>query len=229
MSQRNFFWNSIILNDVNILCNFPTFQGKFHQNVQSILIKQVTLPHTEVSSKSMKTDSRYDVNFVVTGGTIGCQWQLMVPPVITKLASWQFQAGFQWMVGLPNASQEFCTLFMLCCVLLCLGSSLFYPYPSELLSWHWGNPTNRIAPVPEKQPWRIWVNYLHHHHDSSCDNNNVVFIKCYCQHYRKCNHNKGKHNKTVHISWDILYTSFMYIHSPIFPNPVCLWHSPNKL
>ena len=27
---------------------------------------------------------------------------------------------------------------------------------SGLLHWHWGNHT--IAPVPVKQPWRIWIN-----------------------------------------------------------------------
>ena len=30
----------------------------------------------------------------------------------------------------------------------------FYPYPSGLLHSHWGNLM--IAPVPVKQPWRIW-------------------------------------------------------------------------
>ena len=27
---------------------------------------------------------------------------------------------------------------------------------SRLYHWHWGNPP-MIAPVPVKQPWRIWV------------------------------------------------------------------------
>ena len=31
----------------------------------------------------------------------------------------------------------------------------FLSYPSGLLHWHWGN--HMIAPVPVKQPWRIWV------------------------------------------------------------------------
>ena len=35
----------------------------------------------------------------------------------------------------------------------------FYPYPSGLLHWHWGNHT--IAPVSVKQPRRIWVNGSH--------------------------------------------------------------------
>ena len=34
-------------------------------------------------------------------------------------------------------------------------TDLFYPYPSGLLHWHWGN--HMIAPVPVKQPWRIWA------------------------------------------------------------------------
>ena len=33
--------------------------------------------------------------------------------------------------------------------------SSIYLYPSGLLHWHWGN--HMIAPVPVKQPWRIWV------------------------------------------------------------------------
>ena len=33
---------------------------------------------------------------------------------------------------------------------------LIFPYPSGLLHWHCGNLT--IAPVPAKQPWRIWIN-----------------------------------------------------------------------
>ena len=33
---------------------------------------------------------------------------------------------------------------------------LIFPYPSGLLHWHCGNLT--IAPVPAKQPCRIWIN-----------------------------------------------------------------------
>ena len=40
-----------------------------------------------------------------------------------------------------------------------LGSHPFYSYPSGLLHWHRGN--HRIAPVPVKQPWRIWVKAMH--------------------------------------------------------------------
>ena len=45
---------------------------------------------------------------------------------------------------------------MLCCVLLLFDTGWFYPYPSGFLHWHWGNHT--IAPVPVKEPSRIWVN-----------------------------------------------------------------------
>ena len=41
-----------------------------------------------------------------------------------------------------------------CSVLLQLGINWFYPDPTGLLHWHWGNH----APVLVKQPWRIWVN-----------------------------------------------------------------------
>ena len=33
---------------------------------------------------------------------------------------------------------------------------LIFPYPSGLLHWHCGNL--KIAPVPAKQPWWIWIN-----------------------------------------------------------------------
>ena len=33
-----------------------------------------------------------------------------------------------------------------------------YPYFSGLLHWHWGNLM--IAPVPVKQPWRIWIKLI---------------------------------------------------------------------
>ena len=45
--------------------------------------------------------------------------------------------------------------FLDCYVLSLFGSGRFCPYSSGLLHWHWGN--HRIAPVPVKQPWRIWV------------------------------------------------------------------------
>ena len=47
------------------------------------------------------------------------------------------------------------------CALLCFGvvrCRSIYPYPSGLLHWHCGNLT--IAPVPVKQPWRIWAYIL---------------------------------------------------------------------
>ena len=65
-------------------------------------------------------------------------------------------------LSLPLAhsiSHRICTQF--CCVLFCCGYIHWYsyPYPSGLLYWHWGN--HMIAPVPVKQPWRIWVNKSH--------------------------------------------------------------------
>ena len=41
-------------------------------------------------------------------------------------------------------------------ILLRFCTSQFYPYPSGLLHWHWGNHVT--VPVPVKQPLRIWVN-----------------------------------------------------------------------
>ena len=54
---------------------------------------------------------------------------------------------------------------------------LYLTCPSGALHWHWGNHT--IAPVPVKQPWRIWV---------------------------KLNHNKTQQSANrMHDSWDVLW------------------------
>ena len=47
------------------------------------------------------------------------------------------------------------TVFALLCFVV-VTHWLIFPYPSGLLHWHCGNLT--IAPVPAKQPWRIWIN-----------------------------------------------------------------------
>ena len=49
--------------------------------------------------------------------------------------------------------------FELCRVIFCFSVTLFYPYPSRLLQWHWGNLM--IALVAVEQPWRIQVNTAH--------------------------------------------------------------------
>ena len=46
------------------------------------------------------------------------------------------------------------TAFALLCFVVVIHW-LIFPYPSDLLHWHCGNPT--IAPVPAKQPWWIWI------------------------------------------------------------------------
>ena len=64
--------------------------------------------------------------------------------------------------------------------LLQFGTGWFYPYPSGLLHWHWGN--HMIAPLSAKESWRIWVN------------TSLAYstIKYHCNH--------SKENKTLHIS-----------------------------
>ena len=47
------------------------------------------------------------------------------------------------------------TVFALLCFVVVIHW-LIFPYPSGLLHWHCGNIT--IAPMPAKQPWRIWIN-----------------------------------------------------------------------
>ena len=47
------------------------------------------------------------------------------------------------------------TVFALLCFVVVIHW-LIFPYPSGLLHWHCGNL--KIAPVPAKQPWWIWIN-----------------------------------------------------------------------
>ena len=47
------------------------------------------------------------------------------------------------------------TVFALLCFVVVIHW-LIFPYPPGLLHWDCGNLT--IAPVPEKQPWWIWIN-----------------------------------------------------------------------
>ena len=55
-----------------------------------------------------------------------------------------------------SISQEICTrVFALLCLVMVIHWLIFL-YPSGLLHWHCGNLA--IAPVPEKQPWWIWIN-----------------------------------------------------------------------
>ena len=59
-----------------------------------------------------------------------------------------------------------------CHILLCFMNCLFDPYPSGLLPWNWGN--HMIAPVPVKQPWRIWVNGPHQIHSELIPKQNTT-------------------------------------------------------
>ena len=74
----------------------------------------------------------------------------------------------------------------------------FYPYPSGLFDWHWGNHV--IAPVPVKQPWAKWVN-------TSCESRAWCIKKNFaCQ-----------TSKFLHCSMQIMYDledNFAKIHLP---------------
>ena len=52
---------------------------------------------------------------------------------------------------------------------------LIFPYPSGLLHWHCGNLT--IAPVPAKQPWWIWINFLWIHYERLHNHNKASTTK----------------------------------------------------
>ena len=62
----------------------------------------------------------------------------------------------------------FCCPCYCCCGNIIISCGLvwsIYPYNSSgLLYWHWGN--HMIAPVPVKQPWRIWIQLTGRSHNS---------------------------------------------------------------
>ena len=62
----------------------------------------------------------------------------------------------QWnSIHLQYIPRNMHTVFALLCFVVVIHW-LIFPYPSGLLHWHCGNL--RIAPVPAKQPWWIWIN-----------------------------------------------------------------------
>ena len=68
------------------------------------------------------------------------------------LIYWEYEYYLIYRVYAKNYVHGFYfALFCCVCILSC-----FNLYQSGLLHWHWGN--HMIAPVPVKQPWRIWVN-----------------------------------------------------------------------
>ena len=84
---------------------------------------------------------------------------------IRTKANTAFQSSKIWLSEL-----QYTPWFLLCCVMVRLGTKWFYSYPSGLLLWCWhdhiaviviiiwllrGN--HMVAFVPEKQPWRTWV------------------------------------------------------------------------
>ena len=57
--------------------------------------------------------------------------------------------------GIQYIPRNMHTVFALLCFVVVIHW-LIFPYPSGLLHWHCGNL--KIAPVPAKQPWWIWIN-----------------------------------------------------------------------
>ena len=78
-----------------------------------------------------------------------------------------------------SASKELCTWLMLCCVVLCIGTSWFKKHPSRLL--HWSN--HIISPVPVTQPLTIWINEPHGAHKSNNATTMKTHIKTLCMLY----------------------------------------------
>ena len=75
-----------------------------------------------------------------------------------------------------------------CYVMILLGSRTnpIHPHSSWLPHSHWRNRT--VAPMPVKQPWRIWINVWH----EATGNDNITT-------------HKKRTTKAVHIIWDTLY------------------------
>ena len=86
------------------------------------------------------------------------------------------------------------------------GTGQFYPYPSGLLHWHWGNHT--IAPVPVKQPWRIWVYIYIYIHITWIHNELAIWPDCPQQNKAQqtfgCCYNAAQYRMILNTSWQWL-------------------------
>ena len=71
-----------------------------------------------------------------------------------------------------------------------------YPYLSGLLHWHLGN--RMIAPVPEKQPWKIWVKLaITKPQQNTRDQKSLyTFLIIYCKCFSFCSVTKSQQNET---------------------------------
>ena len=86
------------------------------------------------------------------------------------------------------------------------------------LHWHWGNHT--IAPVPVKQPWRIWAKSINYLTTTKQTKSGWIFFGMYClfphlvsqahqnmQHTTQ--HNTNKTNTTRH--WETTHGVWMWV------------------
>ena len=87
-----------------------------------------------------------------TMANISC---FIAPPVIAAVGE---KLPSQLLASHMSSSPKICTLFMLGCFVV-VWLYLISPISLGLLLWHWGN--FKIAPVPAKQYWRIWINDLY--------------------------------------------------------------------
>ena len=75
-------------------------------------------------------------------------------------------------------------MVLLCFVMFCVVilSDLLdiiwsiYPHLSWLLHWHWGN--RMIAPVPVKEPWRIWIKPNHNNQNKARTGCKILGMYC---------------------------------------------------
>ena len=90
-----------------------------------------------------------------------CAKQLLDPMLTQCLPKWwPFCPGGDELILTYTVHRNYiCTKFILCLALLWSRIGWFYPYPSWLLHWDWGN--HAIAPMLVKYPWMIWVNWSH--------------------------------------------------------------------
>ena len=81
------------------------------------------------------------------------------PPLVQKMVCNRRQVIIcSWLSSLMHIQyipRNMHTVFALLCFVV-VKHWLIFPYPSGLLHWHCGNL--KIAPVPAKQPWWIWIN-----------------------------------------------------------------------
>ena len=88
----------------------------------------------------------------VNMGSYSFKWLCFQKQLSEQKSAFQLQ---RFSLHIQYIPRNMHTVFALLCFVV-VKHWLIFPYPSDLLHWHFGNLM--IAPVPAKQPWWIWIN-----------------------------------------------------------------------